>query len=146
MFRWARRSWVLAVDQSEANHGHASAAGWVGPGRVAGSATAVKFQKVPRAVQVLPYWQTRPDNLSGVSESLIFSQSSFYRRIAATPEGSEESGKRGLHAWHVRDNKAHCFQMGLWAAGGPFWAFCFGASKNMAGPNHVTDPAAVMTM
>lgn len=47
--RAAGRSRVLAVDQSEANHGHAMRC------RLAGSATAVKFQKVPSAIRVLPY-------------------------------------------------------------------------------------------
>lgn len=47
----AGRSRVLAVDQSEANRGHAMRC------RLAGSATAVKFQKVPSAIRVLPYWQ-----------------------------------------------------------------------------------------
>lgn len=47
--RAAGRSSELAVDQSEANHGHTMRC------RLAGSTTAVKFQKVPSAIRVLPY-------------------------------------------------------------------------------------------
>lgn len=98
--RAAGRSRVLAVDQSEANRGHAMGC------RLAGSATAVKFQKC--RVQ-FEFCHIDSRNLSGVSDLLIFAQWPFYRRIAATPEGSEESGKRGLRA---RDHSAHCRRMG----------------------------------
>lgn len=44
------------------------------------------------------FCQIDSHHMSGVSDLLILTLSPFCRRIAATPEGSEESGKRGIHA------------------------------------------------
>lgn len=61
-------------------------------------------------------------HLSGVSDSLILAEWPFYRRIAATAEGSEESGKRGLHTWCARIIRPTVFE---WATEGLLllWAF-----------------------
>lgn len=64
-------------------------------------------------------------NLSGVSDSLILAQWPFCRRIAATAEGSEESGKRGFHAWSAGAPGSHGPPWLKWATEGLLapWAF-----------------------
>jgi hypothetical protein len=118
------------VDQSEANHGaRPCAAGWQGlPPLSSFKKCRVQFE----------FCHIDSRNLSGVSNSLILAQSPFYRRIAATAEGSEESGKRGLHAWRARVTRPLPLNGPLRGVFCPGPSGAFRASGTMAGPYHVT--------
>ena len=133
---WSRVLVCLGVDQSEANHGSHGHAHALPVGRV-----CHRCQVSKSAECQFEFCQIDSRNLSGVSDLLIIAQSPFYRRIAATPKGSEESGKIGPHAWTPGTPGSH----GPLSSNGPLRGFfcsglsgVFGASGTMAGPNHVT--------